>query len=309
MKNALVALCLSAFGLFAQVPTAQPQPATSPYGLNVLTLLPEYTRASFESTFGVQPAAYDTTRPPKTWFDSTKQCNATNPSVTYQSLNQVATDNIQFVPFNLSTCDAGSVNLKGLQHFAPYVLPFTSGNVLGSCNLPGCAPYAIGLGLQSTLAMAQSMLAEIGDSTLSITDTVPSPPGTLFGYSKIDPSNTVSVYMIGQMNVGQYWPARNAKGVGYPGTWTKTATGIYAFTPTVMSDGSLDTRANVAVPVRTLLPNEKFDVQILGIFDSPVIDRTDLAPAAPASGDGFTSADRTALNAILAILNKLTGQQ
>ena len=53
MKLFLIAL-LGALSLVAQTPTPKPQPADAVYGVDQLTLLPTYTRDSYETTFGRQ---------------------------------------------------------------------------------------------------------------------------------------------------------------------------------------------------------------------------------------------------------------
>jgi len=311
MKKLIIALTFVAGLAFAQVPAAQPQPSDPTYNTSVLTLLPEYTRASFEAAFGVQPLPYDVTRPQKTWFDSTKKCD--NTTVTYQKFD--SSNGGSIVPFTQPSCDAATVNLKGLPHYDAFVNPVTKSNVNVQCVFKGCVASPLGAGLQSTLTEAQAMLAEIGDPTLKIVNNVPSPAGTSFVYTLINPSSDVSVYYIGSMNVGQYWPARQSQGIAYPGKWVKVSSGLYAFTPApTANDGSQDIRPNVPVPVRALLPNEKFaTVAVGGLgFTNLVIQRTDLAPApnpgAPATGGGFTDADRATLQQILQLIKTATGQ-
>jgi hypothetical protein len=146
--------------------------------------------------------------------------------------------------------------------------------------------------------MAQAMLTEIGDPALSITDLVPSKAGCVYCYSKIDATSDVSIYRVGAMNVNDFWTSRNRLGAGFPGKWVKTAPGIYGFAPAAVDDGSADPRGNVPLPLRTLLANEKFTVQMLGIIAQTVITRTDIAPPPVQSGGSFTATDRTLLEDI-----------
>lgn len=307
MKKFLLALAAAAV-LWGQVPTAQPQPATSPYSTVLLNLLPTYDRTSYQATFHTPAPAFDITKPAKNWVDTTKKCD--NGSSTYQSL----TPDMQpkFVPFVLSNCDAAVVNLAGLPTFAAYV-PNQISNVNVACSLPSCTPVPIGPALQATMLQAQSLLADIGDPTLTVTDAGQGPigPGSPFGYSKANPASDVSIYMVGQMNVGTYWAMRNAKGVGYPGTWTKVSAGVYNWTPGVVNDGSTSTLPAVPLPVRLLLPNEKFSQTTGTLIPVPIIVRTDVAqtPGAGLSSDiSFGSADRDTLNQILTLLKKISGQ-
>ncbi len=308
MKKKLLLLFVLSLGFsFAQVPTAKPQPATPTYALDQLILLPEYTRASYESTFGVQAGAYDVTRAPKTWFDSTKKCD--NAVSTYQRLDPGVTldlSSVKFVSFTVSNCDASRVNLKGLPHFDKYVLPFSRSNITIKCTLSGCVPQEFSGGLQSTREMAEAMLAEIGDPSLTITDRVPGPVGSLFVMSKVDPTSSVSLYYIGTDNVNVKWVARNVNGVGYPGKWVKTSN-EYNFVPALLDVGATDTRPNVPVPNRLLFQNEKFAFGALGLLGAPLfIARTDVASpvidTGVSVGGGFTQTDRVMLQQIFQML-------
>lgn len=296
----LLSMFALGLGLSAQVPTPQPQPSTATYSVKVLDLLPSYTRETYESTFGKQAPAFDPNRAPKSWFDST----AGAAPKTYNNVNTAQATPV-WTTFTLSGPEAATVNLPGLPHFPKFVNPVTNSNVTFKCNLPNCAATQAPIGQQSTLAEAQAMLAEIGDPNLTITDVGVSKPGCVFCYSKNDPGSSVSIYYIGSMNVADYWPNRNVNGVGYPGKWTKSFTGVYQFVPDVLTDGSNSTFQPIPVPERTLLANEKFKTVILGLIPVSVLSRTDVVDTDPqtggngnSSGGGFTDADRLLLRDI-----------
>lgn len=302
MKKTFLALSLS-FGLSlpAQVPTPQAQPSTATYSVKVLELLPTYTRETFESTFGKQAPAFDPNRAPKSWFDST----AGAAPKTYNNVSTAQTTPV-WSTFTLSGSEAASVNLPGLPHFVKFVNPVVISNVTFKCNLPSCAATQAPIGQQSTLEQAQSMLAEIGDPNLRIEDfavTRGSAAGCTFCYSKNNPGSSVSIYFIGSMNVADYWPNRNQNGVGYPGKWVKSFTGVYQFVADVLTDGANSTFQAIPVPERQLKANEKFKTVLLGLIPVSVLSRTDVVDNDPqtggiTSGGGFTDADRKLLQDI-----------
>ncbi len=304
MKPLFVSLFLLGVSLFAQVPTPKPQPQSSSYSVTELELLPTYDRASYLKATGTQAPPFDITKPAKSWFDSTASGN-----VTYQVFNG-SPASPAFLSVTMPASQANVVNLPGLPTFLPYT-PHVS-NITIVANGQNQSGYS-GV-YQSTFDEALALMNEIGDSSLVInTGTGPIFPGSTFVYTKIDPSNPVSIYKLNNQNVGLMLQQRNAKGVGFPGSWgQKDSQGNYTFTPAVLNDGSTSTMGSIGVPSRALLPNEKLVSVINGIIPTPEIVRTDLTPAPPSpSTDGFTSADRDLLNQILRIaqaLQKVFGQ-
>lgn len=290
----LLSMLALGLSLTAQVPTPQAQPSTATYSVKVLELLPSYTRDSYETTFGRQAPAFDPNRAPKSWFDSTAGASPK----TYNNVN-TAQSTVVWSTFTLSGPEAAAVNLPGLQHFQKFVNPVTQSNVTFKCSLPNCPVTQAPIGQQSTLSEAQAMLAEIGDLNLTISDIGVPKAGCVFCYSKNDPNLPVSIYYIGSMNVADYWPNRNVNGVGYPGKWIKSFTGVYQFVPDVQTDGQNSTFPPIPVPERALLANEKFKVVVLGLIPVAVLSRTDIPDSTfggdTSSGGGFTDADRALL--------------
>lgn len=296
MKLFLIAL-LGALSLVAQTPTPKPQPADAVYGVDQLTLLPTYTRDSYETTFGRQAPPFDPSRAPKNWFDQTAKFGPN----TYNSF-----DGTKFSTFTLNGNEAGLVNLPGLPHYDRYEPP--AGNIRVVYNNGSFPSQLLGQGLQARRDDALALLAEIGDPSLKLTKQ--SGLGGVLSYVRIDPSVDVDVYYVGGMNAGAAWAGRNAKGVGYPGHWEKAYEGSYTWVNDVLDDGSKNTKPPVPQPVRALLPNEKLgNCSTNPMFPSACIVRTDIQPPAPAPSSGsFTQTDRDALNQILKLLKQLLGQ-
>ena len=107
-------------------------------------------------------------------------------------------------------------------------------------------------------------------------------------------------------DVGSLLPQMYAKGVGFPGSWSLTSAGA-GWKPEAISDCSGVT-ASTPMPVRSLLPNEKFSVGVAGFIPILQITRTDAAGPSgisTLSSAGFSDADRALLTAIQAALTKL----
>lgn len=291
LKMMLLGLVTS-LGLIAQT-FPIPQPATSPYPTSVLQAYPTYDRASYQAATGKQAPPFNPALPPKAWFDPI----STIGSNTY---NVLGADGQSFTTLTLPASQAGIVNLKGLPTYEPFIPVQTNIEAVGCV---GCQAFPLGAGLQSTLAQAKALVAEIGDPSLKIRDLTVLGTGAAIGYTKINPNSDVSVYMVGDMNVGQSWGGRQSKGIGYPGSWNKVSDGEYDFAFDNLTDGTNSLLPDVKVPVRLLLPNEKFvTVSTGGLgFSSVMIARTDVdqqstgAPSTGATSGGFTDADRAML--------------
>lgn len=293
--RALMFLCMTMFGfmrLAAQVPTAQPQPNAPAYGTNVLSVLPTYSRASYLSAFGKQAPAFDASRPPKAWFDSTKDCSNMSTMSTYSVLKlsgNIASEGTLVIP----NCDASRINLPGGLNYPAYTVAAS-----GVLEEPGDTP--VNPNYLSTLDQANGMLKQFGDASLQVTQQ------QMAFFSYVFPTNEPRrFYMVGhpngfQENVGLLLVDQNFKGVGYPGHWQVGADGSHSWVNEALPpDGTNDPRPFVAPPVRPLLPNEKFASTLM----SAQIVRTDMSPAPAPASTGFTDADRAILNRILQLLD------
>lgn len=298
MYKKIFAVALIGMGLFAQSPVTPPQPATSPYAVNALELFPTYTRATYLAKTGNQAPPFDITRPAKAWYDS-----SVTGSASYTVFNQ-SMSAPELIPLTLSAAVAKSVNLPGLPTYTQYVQQ--ASNVIVTNGSSGSGYSGL---YQSTEAQANALKAEIGDASLVVTSGLgPMFPGAVFVYQKIDSSSPVGIYLLGNQNVGQMLQQRNANGVGYPGTWAKNISGNYVFSPATLNDGSTSTLGSTPTPVRPLLANEALVSVPAGIFPIAEVVRTDLPSTQPSNvptTDGFTAADRTALNQMLTLIQAL----
>jgi hypothetical protein len=281
------------------LPVAPRQPDKDIFSPVELALFQEYTRASYRSTFAVDAPPWDPTRLYKSWFDSTALTPRPN-TVTYQIFGQDTMGTWGFQNLTLTLADAAAVNLPGVITYPQYVVLSTSAT-RGSSGMS--ANY---LSLESD---ANALLPTFGGTGLIDQGITPVFPVV---YPADEARRMWALLMPNgnQLNVGLLLLERNATGVGSPGHWDTSADSTPGGYPLWSADpaaptGLEDTRPHCAMPVRSLLPNERIGMQTLGILASPVIMRSDLGQAAAELGGQFTPADRQNLNEVYRILSQL----
>lgn len=259
------------------IPSAPPQPNQPVYGMDALALFQRYTRDSYRAKFGVEAPAWDSTRGKKDWFDSTA---IGNKSYTVAGVSSL-------LSLSLLSAEASTVNLPGLPAFekwnpAPVTAPRADGSAFVN-NL-----------LVSTKAQADALAAELGGTNVMEQADF---PGALITWPAGE-ERRIYVFTIPGLafpvNVGEKLAMKYAKGIGWPGQWTGLDP---TWQPGVLNDGissGANTLPAVAMPLRSLLPNEKIGTSAL----SMVITRTDLASPTSPAGGSFTDADRVTLQHI-----------
>lgn len=250
-------------------------------------LFKTYTRDSYEKEFGVQPPPFNPAKPAKTWFDTT----VTTPTVTYNTLDLNTLKNISLV---LKKEDAAAVNLPGAYRYTPWIVrPSECLSETTNAPLP---PSPINVALLSTRQEAEQIAAEVG-GTVSLAT---SPGGSMDAFRVACPANeTRNVWEVqwkgSRIPVGFLLGQKYRRGVGAPGSWDLSGTE----TPVWVPVEPVVTSSNYArVPVRALLPNEKFSQTPFGVY----IVRTDLEGQGTGS---FTDADRAKLDEVLRIVREL----
>ena len=281
------------------LPVAPPQPDQDIFSPFALALFQEYTRESYRSAFAVDAPPWDPTRLYKSWFDSSAFTPQPN-TVTYQIFGQDTTGGWGFQNLTLTFADAASVNLPGAITYPQYVV-LPTGATRGSSSMS--ANY---LSLESD---ASALLPTFGGT--SLVDQGMTPVFAVV-YPAGEARRMWAIVMPNgnQLNVGLLLIERNARGVGFPGHWDTSADSTPGGYPKWAADpaapsGLDDSRPHCAMPVRALLPNERIGMQTLGIFDTPVIMRTDLGQAAAELAGQFTPSDRQVLTEVYRILSKL----
>jgi hypothetical protein len=282
----------------AQIPTVRPEPAATSYDTSELNLLPQYNRSTFKAAFGQDAPAFDISRPPKTWFDSTQACL------------RPANSNYQVLAgFNLAlltipSCDAASVNLlPDVQPQFPPVLVVKDSGVRYTGVMDLDTYLQVAVNRIETSAMPPISVAAIDASKLAAE--LPGDAQFLCTWQNlndphfhggIDPAcaNQSSV-------VAKYTDI--LKSWGTEAAALQDLMGTVPGTPCKFCDAIA--KPAVAMPVRPLYPDEK--ISIASMMGGMVVLRIPPAQPIPAQGGNFTDADRHALLQILQILKSITG--
>jgi hypothetical protein len=147
---------------------------------------------------------------------------------------------------------------------------------------------------------AQALMAELGAT--SILD-----EGNTAVFPVVYPPNELrrvwDVVFQGQpLNVGALLSGKYAKGIGAPGHWDTTHGNVVWVADPPAPSGFDDTRPPRPMPVRDLLPNEKFQTGLMGVG----IIRTDLQQNQAEASGQFTPDDRATLKQIYQIVSRLS---
>jgi hypothetical protein len=102
------------------------------------------------------------------------------------------------------------------------------------------------------------------------------------------------------VNAGLLLLNRHAKGVGAPGHWDLSKEEPLWISDPSAPTGVDDPRPPRDVPVRDLLPNEKFQAGLMGVG----VVRTDLKQTTAEASGQFTAEDRTTLRLIYQVVSK-----
>jgi len=282
-------------------PVIPPQPDKEVYGPGDLALFKEYTRESYRAAFAADAPPWDPARLTKSWFDSTVFDSATLDgssqlgSTKYKIFSQDQTGAWGFHDMMIALAEAASVNLPGAVAYPQYVVQPTGATRGGS----GMTANYLSLESEAIALSPTFGGTRLTDQGATLAFPVVYPPG--------EPRRMWAIVLPNgnQLNVGLLMLARNAGGIGSPGHWemSSPASGpVWSADPPAPT-GLNDTRLHRAMPVRTLLPNERIGMGTLGF--GAVIVRTDLGQAQAELDGKFTPGDRQQLQEIYRILGKL----
>lgn len=270
-------------------PVIPPQPNLAFYGIQDLGLFKNYTRESYRAAFGIEAPAWDPAKVKKSWFDSTvDQSDAANVAV-YKIAGKDPSNNWTIKQLVMPAREAATVNLPGAAVYPPYIVAPTQATRGGAVINP------IYLSLE---ADARALMATLGGSGLVDEGSTPVFPVI---YPSNEPRRSWNIMFQGQAeNAGLLLLSRNRNGVGAPGNWdTTVATPVWVPAPPAPT-GADDTRPPRDMPVRDMLPNEKFQLGLMGVS----IMRTDLQQQSNEQSGQFTPADRQMLQQIYQIVSK-----
>lgn len=278
------------------VPFNPPQPDSASYGVFDLHQFKTYDRETYRRAFSKSAKPFDPSRRVKTWFDSTKNCDDPDEISTYKAIVTDKSGNLAIKQFVITSCEASTVNLTGVEAFPRYEVQPTGAIIKGYrlddeiiADLP-LDPITL-----STRSEAEQLVSEIGVS-LGLTEFSLPPP-----YSYYWPKDeSRRQWKIGPYFAGQLIAAKNNYGVGRPGKWS-VREGLVEWSPdALVPPAGSDSRPAVPVPVRDLLPNEKLVPNPFGMR----VQRLDRQPPGEPQPASFTEDDRKMLRLILETLQK-----
>ena len=282
------------------IPISQPvtpaQPEREYYGLQELALFRSYTRETYRAAFGVEAPPFDPSRVAKAWFDSTADISRPENVAIYKMPSRDSSGNWVVRQLVIPAGEAATVNLPGALKYPTYVIAPTSASRVGPGHVLDPAP--VNPNYLSLASQAQQISTEIGGTGM-VEETL---ANYAIEYPHDEPRRLWDVVFKGYgVNVGLLLVNRNAKGVGAPGHWNLTGQEPVWVADPPAPTGLDDTRSPREMPIRDLLPNENFQVGLMGVG----VIRTDkAADRAKASGQ-FTAEDRATLQAIYQAVRQL----
>jgi len=240
------------------LPTPQPQPTDSPYGLSLLNLFKEYhTPAAYKAEFGVDPPQFDASKPIKLWKDDTQG----NALASYTVLDTVLESSTgvrrlvlppTFVEMPLPGPQAAQVNIwGGAQTFPARVIAPTPAWITGDAgDISPVNPMYL-----SSLAEAEALnTALAGGGVLSYVMGA-GPDNFHVDYR----GDTRQLYYFIDSNdqmqmVGFLLAAQSVNGVGSPGAWTLNAgqPPMWVWSPAKAPSGPAGNESVMPMPLRQL---------------------------------------------------------
>jgi hypothetical protein len=268
-------------------PIAPAQPKQDSYSVSDLALFKSYSREAYRATFGVQAAAFDPSRPVKSWFDSTADTSDPANVALYRVVVADQRGQWSIRQMVLSAGEAATVNIPGRQSYPAYEVAPTSATR---------GPAGIWPDTLSLRSEAVALLAEMGMPGLELLD---EGEGGTFPVNYGNEPRRVWYFMYRGIpyGVGSLLAMKYREGVGAPGHWEVGDT-IKWILPAGTSTELREQHPVREIPIRELLPNERLSATFMG----PMIVRTDRATAPAAAG--FNDADREMLREVLNAVRK-----
>jgi hypothetical protein len=264
------------------LPLIPSQPGSEYYGVDSIALFKNYTRDAYRAAFGIEAPAFDPSRPPKSWFDSSADTSYPENMSIYKVLARDGKGNWAIRQMIIPSGEAATVNLKGSIRYEPYVVAPTYAT-------RGDAP--INPNYLSSEAGARALMAEVGGTGLVEEQLAMFP----VHYPDDERRRIWNIVFRGfGVNAGILILNKNANGIGYPGHWDLSKNEPEWVPDPPAPTGIDDPRASRDIPVRDLLPNEAIQVGLMGVG----IIRTDLRDQAAKANGQFTADDRAMLQAI-----------
>lgn len=255
---------------------SRPEPAAPPeqerYGVAELQLFPRLTRASYLERFGEQAPAWNRSRRIQRWFDTSVLDEAGGDPrdriVSYEVFDPATG---RFEQMQMTAAEACVPNLPGTVSYAKYQVAPTRAvlkNVVDGSESPLNAAYLC------ELEEARQVAKELGAREWDVRQSEFGGPWRFVWNGETRRLWTVD-WKGQRLQASMLLAQRHGHGVGAPGHWDLTGAEP-VWIPEVPGDtGERDPRPEVPIPMRRLLPNERLEQGLGGVW---VVVREDLAP-------------------------------
>jgi len=292
------------------MPTAQPtQPNQPQYQISALDLFSVYsTRAAYQQATGQQAPPFDSTLPIKGWADPAPTGQP------YLVFDSTATATGYVNQLTVPPAQASQLNLPGTYNYPAYVPAPTDAQEMGPYGaVGGVSPDVICLESDAQ-AVANAVAPLFPGQTLTVFETMQQGQSVYYYSYPADEQRRCWAFQatINNFNATvfaqQLIEAQYTHGVGAPGQWTLSSTGLnWVYDQPVTAAPA--NAVTLGAPIRPLLPNEQI-VHLPGSLFNPsgtwVVERTDLPqPAAPESTSQQLSDLQAAVAALQAALQAL----
>lgn len=254
-------------------PKAPAQPQLAVYGVDQLQLFPRLTRASYLDLYGEQAPAWNRERRIKRWFDTSVleglARDGAQKKVVYEVFDP-ATGTI--APLEMTAEEASLPNLPGAMSYPKHQVAPTQAVVR---NTVTGEEWPLNPALLCEHFEAVALARELGLPAAAVGETVFG--GPYFGYRWNGEARRLWVidWRGVSLQAALLIAQRNAHGVGAPGRWDVQGTEPVWKADAPGDTGEHDPRPEIPVPVRRLLPGEKFRQAFGGVW---MVVRSDLTP-------------------------------
>jgi hypothetical protein len=273
------------------IPIVPAQPDLLAYGIQELALFANFTRDSYLAAFGIQAPAWDPSRVRKTWFDSTVDTSDPANVAVYKIVGRDATNNYAIKQMILPATEAATVNIPGAITYPAYVVAPSTVTRAGVGINPNYLSLESDARALMTLSGATGLIDE-GSSAVFPTIYPANEPRRMWDI----------IFKNEPLNVGLMMLQQNVNGLGAAGSWDWSTSDPQWVAAPAPPTGLDDTGPARDMAVRDLLPNEKFQVGLMGTS----IVRTDLQNQANQQAGEFTPDDRATLQRIYQILSQFS---